>query len=68
MRPVAFVIPRGGTEFDEAALIAHCRQRLAPFKAPVRILKVEDFPIAAGPNGEKVQRGRLRELAAAALA
>ena len=68
MRPVAFVIPRGGAEFDEAALIAHCRQRLAPFKAPVRILKVEDFPIAAGPNGEKVQRGRLRELAAAALA
>ncbi|SDB72978.1 AMP-binding protein [Belnapia rosea] len=68
MRPVAFVTTSGTAAFDEAALIVHCKERLAPFKAPVRILRVDEFPIAAGPNGEKVQRGKLRELAAAALA
>lgn len=67
MRAVAFVTASGVAAFDEAALIVHCKDRLAPFKAPVRILQVDEFPIAAGPNGEKVQRGKLRELAAAAL-
>ena len=67
LRPVAFVVPRGGMRFDEAAVIAFCKERLAPFKAPVRVLPVDAFPTAAGPNGEKIQRSKLREMAAAAL-
>ncbi len=49
---------------DEAAVIAHCRDGLAAFKAPVRMIALEAFPTAAGPNGEKIQRSRLREAAA----
>ncbi len=67
MRPVAFVIPRGGAPFDEAAVVAFCKERLAPFKAPARVLPVAAFPTAEGPNGEKIQRSKLREMAAAAL-
>lgn len=67
MRPVAFVIPRRGAAFAEADVISFCKQRLAPFKAPVRILPVDAFPTSLGPNGEKIQRGKLRDMAAAAL-
>ncbi len=67
LRPVAFVIPRDGARFDEAAVVAFCKERLAPFKAPARVLPVAAFPTAEGPNGEKIQRSKLREMAAAAL-
>ncbi len=63
-RPVAFVILAAGAVLDEAAVIAHCRDGLAAFKAPVRMIALEAFPTAAGPNGEKIQRSRLREAAA----
>lgn len=62
-RPVAFVVLRPGFELDEAAVIDHCRAGMAPFKAPVRVAAVEAFPTAQGPNGLKIQRARLRELA-----
>ncbi|MEU6406819.1 acyl-CoA synthetase [Streptomyces sp. NPDC046985] len=38
----AFVVPR--SEVAEAELIAHVRQRLAPFKAPKRVVFVEALP------------------------
>jgi fatty-acyl-CoA synthase len=40
---------------------------LARFKVPERIVAVDSFPIVDSPNGLKVQRVRLREMAAALL-
>jgi fatty-acyl-CoA synthase len=65
--PVAFVRPTDGVELDEVALRARCLQRLARFKVPKRIVVVEAFPIVDSPNGPKVQRIRLREMAEALL-
>ncbi len=63
-RPVAFVI---GT-FDECDVIARCRDRLAAYKAPIRVFGVEAFPSTPSANGTKIQRTRLRELAETLLA
>jgi fatty-acyl-CoA synthase len=65
--PVAFVRPRAGAVLQEAALRASCLQQLARFKVPERIVMVEDFPIVESPNGAKVQKMRLREMAEALL-
>lgn len=65
-RPVAFVIAPGGV--DEEAAIEHCRHRLARFKVPVRVVPIAEFPTTPSANGTKIQRVRLRELAAAVLA
>ena len=62
-RPVAFVVLAAGGALDEAAVIAHCRAGLAAFKAPVRVVALAEFPTVAGPNGLKIQRARLREMA-----
>jgi fatty-acyl-CoA synthase len=40
----AFVVLRDGQTADEATLIAHARQHLAPFKLPKRVLFVESLP------------------------
>jgi fatty-acyl-CoA synthase len=61
--PVAFVQPAEGTVLDETALRARCREQLARFKVPARIVAVDAFPTVDGPNGPKVQRVRLREIA-----
>jgi fatty-acyl-CoA synthase len=63
LRPVAFVIPAPGTAFSETALADHCALQLAVYKRPVRFIPVDSFPMAVGPNGQKVQRGKLREMA-----
>lgn len=64
LRPVSFVIAGDdGAAPDEAALIALCRDGLAGFKVPARILAIDAFPTTDSPNGRKIQRGRLRELA-----
>lgn len=62
-RAVGFVIP--GPGYDEAAVLAACAARLARFKVPARLVTLDAFPMADGPNGRKVQRARLREMAAA---
>jgi len=62
-RPVAFVIPEGGAEIDEASLIAHCKDRLAAFKVPIRVFAIEAFPSTPSPNGTKIQKGALRRMA-----
>ena len=61
--PVAFVRLAGGAVLDEAALRSVCREQLARFKVPERIVTVETFPTVDSPNGAKVQRVRLREMA-----
>jgi fatty-acyl-CoA synthase len=65
--PVAFVVPADGTKIDAAAVRAHCLQQLARFKVPERIVLVDAFPVVDSPNGPKVQRVRLREMAEALL-
>ena len=65
-RPVAFVIAASGT-LDESAVIGRCRDRLARYKVPVRVIAIDEFPTTPSANGTKIQKVRLRELAAAAL-
>lgn len=62
-RPVAFVT---GEAPDPAALAAACAASLAGYRQPARIVALDAFPVADGPNGPKIQRHRLREMAAAA--
>jgi benzoate-CoA ligase family protein len=54
---VAFVVARSGRTIDTAALEAHCRERMAAFKRPRRIVAVDVLPKTA--TG-KVQRYQLR--------
>jgi fatty-acyl-CoA synthase len=61
--PVAFVILRAGAALTDEALRAFCRGRIASYKIPRRIHFVDDVPRTPGPHGDKVQRGRLREIA-----
>jgi acyl-CoA synthetase (AMP-forming)/AMP-acid ligase II len=63
--PVAFVL--AGDDFDEDRLLEFARGRLAGYKVPRRVIPVDEFPTTQGPNGVKVQKVRLRELAARAL-
>jgi fatty-acyl-CoA synthase len=65
--PVAFVRPNDDAQLDEAALRARCLELLARFKVPERIVVIEAFPIVESPNGPKVQKIRLREMAEALL-
>ncbi len=62
-RCAAFVIPAAGATVAEAAVIDHCRAGLAGYKAPVAVWEIEEFPTTPSPNGTKVQRRKLQELA-----
>jgi len=59
--PVAFVIPVAGARLDEAQLKQYCREQIASFKVPVRIV-VTDGPLPTTSTG-KLARRPLRELA-----
>ena len=61
---VAFVVMEPGAEFDEAALRGHCAEGLAKFKVPYRFFLLDEFPAVMSPNGLKIQRGKLRDMAA----
>jgi len=63
VRAVSFVILAPGTSFDEAAAIAHCKRGLANYKVPLRVFAIDDFPKTPSPNGFKIQRNRLRDMA-----
>ncbi|MDQ6874090.1 MAG: AMP-binding protein [Actinomycetota bacterium] len=54
----ALVVPAADATLDEAAIIAHCKERLAGFKAPTSVEFVESIPRTA--TG-KVQKFKLRE-------
>jgi benzoate-CoA ligase family protein len=55
---VAFVVARAGHVVDEAAIVDHCRQRMAPFKRPRSVVVVDELPKTA--TG-KIRRFALRE-------
>ena len=68
--PVAFVLPKNGggsANVDEAALIAHCKKQIAHYKVPHHVLPIDAFPFTPSANGNKIQKAKLREMAAAAL-
>jgi fatty-acyl-CoA synthase len=60
---VAFVRPVDGVELDAMQVRARCLEQLARFKVPEQIVIVEAFPIVDSPNGPKVQKVRLRQMA-----
>ena len=61
----AFVIPKPGEAFDEAAFLAYLRDKLTHFKVPQHVFVVDSYPRTAGTG--KVQKYKLRELALAQL-
>jgi fatty-acyl-CoA synthase len=65
--PVAFLRARPGERVDAAGVIAACRESLARYKVPRHVEIVEAFPTTDSPNGIKIQRVRLREMADALL-
>jgi benzoate-CoA ligase family protein len=57
---VAFVVPRDGHTVDEAALEAHCRERMAAFKRPRQVVVTDELPkTATGKVRRFVLRDRL---------
>ena len=64
-RPVGFVTMQmqNDARAVESDLIDHCKAGLAKYKVPFRIFLVQEFPTTTGPNGTKIQRARLREMA-----
>jgi fatty-acyl-CoA synthase len=67
-RAVGFVTLKPGAAFDEAALLAHVRSGIAAYKVPRRVVALDRMPTTTGPNGVKIQRAKLREMAAAVIA
>lgn len=67
VRAVAFVVLKPGASFDEAAIVAHCKAGLANYKVPAAVIPVEDFPRTPSANGAKIQRNKLRDMAAERL-
>lgn len=65
---IAFVVPAMGQAVDEAALREWCKARLAGYKIPRRFVEVAEFPTTPSANGTKIQRAKLREMAAALVA
>ncbi|MEZ5280206.1 MAG: AMP-binding protein [Acidimicrobiales bacterium] len=68
-RPVAFVIARQGADTAqlERKAIDHCNSRLARYKVPVRVVAIEEFPTTPSANGTKIQKVKLRRVAASLL-
>ncbi|HXZ61714.1 MAG TPA: fatty acid--CoA ligase family protein, partial [Acidimicrobiales bacterium] len=54
----AYVVRRAGAAVDEASLIAWCRDHMANYKVPRRVVFVDELPLTASG---KVQRFRLRQ-------
>jgi len=56
---VAFVVAADGPDFDATTLLAHCAERLAKYKCPARIIRVDVIPrSAAGKILKPVLRAR----------
>jgi fatty-acyl-CoA synthase len=67
VRAVAFVMLKPGAQLDAAAVIAHCKRGLANYKVPLAVGAIDDFPKTPSPNGFKIQRNLLREIAASKI-
>lgn len=58
-KPVGFATLRPGTKTDEAAIRAHCADRLSDFKVPARVIFLDDIP---KNNRGKIDRAALETL------
>ena len=54
----ACIIPADGKELDEKDIVAFCRERLAGFETPKRIVAVDEFPTTVGG---KILKYKLRQ-------
>ena len=62
-----FVVPaRGSTPVGEE-LRLYCGERLARYKIPTIVECIDTFPTTPSANGSKIQRAKLRDLAAQLL-
>ena len=55
---VAFVRLSADSQMDEASFIAHCRERIAPYKTPVHWIELAEWPLT---GSGKIQNFVLRE-------
>jgi fatty-acyl-CoA synthase len=62
-RAFAFIRSDASAPTDEQAILAACRASLARYKQPVRVVALDAFPVTESPNGTKIQRVKLREMA-----
>lgn len=62
-----FVLAKPGEQPDEAAILTACKAHLARYKIPARIVTLDAFPVTESPNGVKIQRVKLRDMANAIL-
>jgi fatty-acyl-CoA synthase len=60
---VAFICAEPSGRPDETAILAVCRDNLARYKVPARVVTLDTFPTTDSPNGVKIQRAKLREMA-----
>jgi acyl-CoA synthetase (AMP-forming)/AMP-acid ligase II len=56
--PIAWVVLKDASAFDEAALLTHCKERLSAYKVPDRIFVVSEIPRT---GSGKILRVKLRE-------
>lgn len=63
VRPVAFVVGKPGYRHDEQAIVDGCRHKLATYKTPIRVFELDEFPVTDSPNGKKVRKNVLKEMA-----
>ena len=63
----AAVVVIADHEPDVDAIIAHCNERLARFKVPVGVVRVDELPTTPSANGTKIRVTELRDLVDAAL-
>ena len=65
--PVAFTVADHGARITEERILEHCRASLARFKIPARAAVIEAFPVVESANSNKIQRGKLQDMALALL-
>lgn len=63
----AAVVVMADHEPDVEAIIAHCSKRLARFKVPIGVVRVDEIPTTPSANGNKIRVTELRDLVDAAL-
>jgi fatty-acyl-CoA synthase len=59
----AVIVVKAGQAADEAAIVRHCRDKLAPFKVPKRVIFAESLP--KNPSGKLLKRELRKHYAAA---
>lgn len=64
---VGFVTLRDGSTSTEEDLLSWCRDRLAAFKVPARVIVMDELPTTTGTNGPKIRTTELRDRAAALM-